>query len=545
MPDSLSDVELNRFLMLSSALGTYARALDSADSPQRPSAFEAASLATRDITKLHALDILHRTGYDSPQALAALMPSSGLTICRDEMESWSTFETDLFETAVQEHGKDFFTIRKDVLPWKTVKGIVEYYYFYKTTNRYLKHRQDKAIEAASKIKTIDVPSDNSQTNSLNNNCSVLIKSNGTRFRKPCKSCRTISSPHWYLIEKAQHCQGCYDYWKRYARFRRPIVSFDADSLSDASSLHDGDRSPSVKPFPCRVTKCSRTFLSEVKLMKHYAINHSNSVRVQRKIVTKPFQFFASVQTKIRRKRLRRAVVRRRPARAPFALMDYQAIERKYTSAMTADELKSLLRPNTKNRCSLVSVIKKLCASLYKNCIPEKIPDKGQPGSPPVAHNPKLTTNMDMPKPLDSRLPVPWIPRRPCQPIDFASYQYSLTWDHIQNAKTAVRKTRSTKWHFARDRVRSWMELKIVQREITYKRVSRNLYRAKDRRKSCITKKSQFSPVQFFHSNKRLKDSCRKYLKGDRFAKLARHPLKKAVARCDRCHESFAFLHMCG
>lgn len=58
-------------------------------------------------------------------------------LCRDEMEEWSAAEANLFEEALEKYGKDFVDIRQDFLPWKTLKSVIEYYYMWKTTDRYV------------------------------------------------------------------------------------------------------------------------------------------------------------------------------------------------------------------------------------------------------------------------------------------------------------------------------------------------------------------------------------------------------------------------
>lgn len=48
----------------------------------------------------------------------------------------------------------FFYIQ---LPWKTLKNLVEYYYMWKTTDRYVQQKRVKAVEAESKLKQVYIP----------------------------------------------------------------------------------------------------------------------------------------------------------------------------------------------------------------------------------------------------------------------------------------------------------------------------------------------------------------------------------------------------
>ena len=65
------------------------------------------------LLQFHAMNILHRYGYDISAALASMVPMSGPVLCRDEMEEWSASEANLFEEALEKYGKDFNDIRAD------------------------------------------------------------------------------------------------------------------------------------------------------------------------------------------------------------------------------------------------------------------------------------------------------------------------------------------------------------------------------------------------------------------------------------------------
>lgn len=73
------------------------------------------------------------------------------------MEEWSASEANLFEEALDKYGKDFNDIRQDFLPWKTLKNIIEYYYMWKTTDRYVQQKRVKAADAESKLKQVYIP----------------------------------------------------------------------------------------------------------------------------------------------------------------------------------------------------------------------------------------------------------------------------------------------------------------------------------------------------------------------------------------------------
>lgn len=83
------------------------------------------------------MDTLHKNIYDISKAISALVPQGGPVLCRDEMEEWSASEANLFEEALEKYGKDFTDIQQDFLPWKSLTSIIEYYYMWKTTDRYV------------------------------------------------------------------------------------------------------------------------------------------------------------------------------------------------------------------------------------------------------------------------------------------------------------------------------------------------------------------------------------------------------------------------
>ncbi|KAG5267284.1 hypothetical protein AALO_G00220030 [Alosa alosa] len=156
----LTNKQIDQFLVVARAVGTFARALDCSSSVRQPSLHMSAAAASRDITLFHAMDTLHRHNYDLSSALSVLVPQGGPVLCRDEMEEWSSSEANLFEEALEKYGKDFNDIRQDFLPWKSLTSIIEYYYMWKTTDRYVQQKRLKAAEAESKLKQVYIPTYN-------------------------------------------------------------------------------------------------------------------------------------------------------------------------------------------------------------------------------------------------------------------------------------------------------------------------------------------------------------------------------------------------
>lgn len=54
-------------------------------------------------------------------------------------------------------GKDFNEIKASYLPWKSMKNIIEYFFMWKTTDRYVHQKKAKALESENKLKEHSVP----------------------------------------------------------------------------------------------------------------------------------------------------------------------------------------------------------------------------------------------------------------------------------------------------------------------------------------------------------------------------------------------------
>uniref|UniRef100_A0A8C6U0X3 Metastasis associated 1 n=1 Tax=Neogobius melanostomus TaxID=47308 RepID=A0A8C6U0X3_9GOBI len=228
---SLTEKHIDQFLVVARSVGTFARALDCSSSVRQPSLHMSAAAASRDITLFHAMDTLHAAGYDMTRALASLVPQGGPVLCRDEMEEWSASEANLFEEALEKYGKDFTDIQQDFLPWKSLTSIIEYYYMWKTTDRYVQQKRLKAAEAESKLKQVYIPNYNKPNpNQLVNSVKPLVNGAGAPPQTPglgraCESCYTSSSIQWYSWGppnmQCRLCASCWTYWKKYGGLKMP------------------------------------------------------------------------------------------------------------------------------------------------------------------------------------------------------------------------------------------------------------------------------------------------------------------------------------
>ncbi|XP_054840492.1 metastasis-associated protein MTA1 isoform X1 [Eublepharis macularius] len=227
----LKDKQIDQFLVVARSVGTFARALDCSSSVRQPSLHMSAAAASRDITLFHAMDTLHKHVYDISKAISALVPQGGPVLCRDEMEEWSASEANLFEEALEKYGKDFTDIQQDFLPWKSLTSIIEYYYMWKTTDRYVQQKRLKAAEAESKLKQVYIPNYNKPNpNKINVNNVKPGMVNGTGAQnvgagRACESCYAAQSYQWYSWGppnmQCRLCAPCWTYWKKYGGLKMP------------------------------------------------------------------------------------------------------------------------------------------------------------------------------------------------------------------------------------------------------------------------------------------------------------------------------------
>lgn len=266
--NGLAEAQMEQFVLVARSVGTLARALDCSSAVRQPSVVMSAAAASRDVTLFKALQLLHDQDYNLAKAMCALTPTSGLLLCRDEMEEWSASESNLFEEAMDKYGKDFYDLRKDFLPWKTAKAIVEYYYMWKTTDRHVQQKRIKAMEAERKLKQVYIPNYNKP------NPAVLYNKHDSNGRG-CESCYATSSNQWYAWGpphmQCRLCANCWTYWKKYGGLKMPtrlekVVAGQQPSANGIDGLLPSHR--------CTVAGCEKEFRLRTQLLRHLQMSHS-------------------------------------------------------------------------------------------------------------------------------------------------------------------------------------------------------------------------------------------------------------------------------
>jgi len=321
-PDSgLSDKSIDQFLVIARSVGTFARALDCTGTVRQPSLHMSAAAASRDLTLFHAMNTLHKHNYDIANAIASLVPSSGPVLCRDEMEEWAASEANLFEEALDKYGKDFNDIRQDFLPWKSLKSIVEYYYMWKTTDRYVQQKRIKAAEAESKLKQVYIPNYNKP------NPAQITGMNGMEAGRACESCYAVSSSQWYawgpVHMQCRLCNGCWTYWKKYGGLKMP-TRLDGERpppFTQRSERMAQQPVPAMRMHRCTISGCGKEFRLKNHLARHLATAHGLAIRAgSPRPVMKTRAAFCLVTTpltRISRQVCKEILLIKKAARQPF------------------------------------------------------------------------------------------------------------------------------------------------------------------------------------------------------------------------------------
>lgn len=123
-PAMTLDCDLLMYLRAARSMAAFAGMCDGG------SADDGCLAASRDDTTLNALDVLHDSGYDPGKALQALVKCP---VPKGVEKKWCEEETKRFVKGLRQFGKNFFRIRKDLLPHKDTPELVEFYYLWKKT----------------------------------------------------------------------------------------------------------------------------------------------------------------------------------------------------------------------------------------------------------------------------------------------------------------------------------------------------------------------------------------------------------------------------
>lgn len=377
----LSTKQVDQFLVLARSVGTFARALDSGSSSKEASLHLSAAAASRDITLLQALSVLHKSKYDIGKAVTGLIPDGGPVLCRDEMEEWSSGEATLFEEGVRKHGKEFIEIQQDYLPWKTVSSIIEYYYMWKTTDKYVQQKRLKAQEGDSKVTQIFIPSSNTAINltlAIQASSQYQVTPTGTLVTPNymCESCFDKESVLWYPWGPATSqcklylCKDCWVYWKKCGGLKKSTKSSEqnaetkeacykcricnkkfnrAERLSSHMTTHRG--------YDCTEPGCDKTFTLKTHLSRHLAKAHLIYPLDSKLKVKTPFVMTSTPLMKVTRYICSTQLKLRHFARKPTDCIDNTEIKAEAAKNVDPEKAKIIYEKSMKYKSkSLESIV---------------------------------------------------------------------------------------------------------------------------------------------------------------------------------------------
>lgn len=357
---NLTDRDIDQFLIIARAVGTFSRALDSSSPMKLPSLHMTASAASRDVTLLHAMALLHQANYDIGQSVKYLVPPpskqdyplnadkatthntvnlGGPILCRDQLEEWSASEATLFEDALEKYGKDFHDIRVDCLPWKSMRDIVEYYYMWKTTARYTEMQKSKVAEQDNKLKQVYIPNYNKANPNLvgqPNTTDELVKS-----PVACESCKVDESTQWYAWGPAHMqlrlCNACWIVWKKRGGLKTPheFESYDLEGDQPGRPGAPGMNRPNIPGQPNRVMPNIRpgNFSNLTKSQLQNQLQFSGKHRA-------PFLLDPPLHARIARRMAPKSMLNmRKSARSPFKPIDGKAVMSFYYSRQIGEVLR--------------------------------------------------------------------------------------------------------------------------------------------------------------------------------------------------------------
>ncbi|XP_014681409.1 PREDICTED: arginine-glutamic acid dipeptide repeats protein-like [Priapulus caudatus] len=234
--------------------------------------------ASRDETTIQAISVLHNSVYDTGRALKSLAKSP---VPRGVRQKWDEDEMKRFAKGLRQYGKNFFRIRKELLPDKETADLVEFYYFWKKTSpangtrllrrnrrpvlRRVKDRSRRCTENNNKENDKDKIKSESLSQSSCSEEDVDSEDSDTREASgyACRHCFTTSSKDWHHggRDRVLLCTNCRHYFKRYGYLpplnrdeeEVPLFMFKPKVEQIGALNGDGDNKTDVADVTCPVS----------------------------------------------------------------------------------------------------------------------------------------------------------------------------------------------------------------------------------------------------------------------------------------------------
>ncbi|XP_015919122.1 arginine-glutamic acid dipeptide repeats protein isoform X2 [Parasteatoda tepidariorum] len=216
------DCDLQMYLRAARSMAAFAGMCDGG------SAEDGCIAASRDDTTINAMDLLHESSYDTGKALQALVKNP---IPPGIEKKWQEEEQKRFVKGLRQYGKNFFKIRKELLPHKETAELVEFYYLWKkspgaVTSR--THRRNRRQNTLRRIKPSPVKQSRPASNDFIEGSSGSDEGEDSADDSDsrdvtsytCQNCSTTTSKDWLPVGKdlAVMCTDCRNYYKKHGEF---------------------------------------------------------------------------------------------------------------------------------------------------------------------------------------------------------------------------------------------------------------------------------------------------------------------------------------
>ncbi|KAL0978169.1 hypothetical protein UPYG_G00166970 [Umbra pygmaea] len=179
--------------------------------------------ASRDGTTLNALNMLHASRYDAAKALQRLVKKPVPKLIE---KCWSEDDVKRFIKGLRQYGKNFFRIRKELLPNKKTGELITFYYHWKKTPEaagtrpYRQHRRQpssrkaKTRAAAATVNTTSRPQSMDASSASEEDMDSEDSEQGT-----CGHCATNTSKDWQHggRDNILLCTNCRTYYNKHGR----------------------------------------------------------------------------------------------------------------------------------------------------------------------------------------------------------------------------------------------------------------------------------------------------------------------------------------
>ncbi|KRY67770.1 Arginine-glutamic acid dipeptide repeats protein, partial [Trichinella pseudospiralis] len=228
-PNRIADSDLVVFLQAARSMAAFAGMCDSGSTE------DGCLAAARDQITINAFNALHRNDYDTGKALQELVKNP-LPLSADKR--WSEEETKKFVKGLKQYGKNFFKIRKELLPHKQTADLVEYYYLWKKYPSAL-HQRPRARHRRAQTSVLRRVKPNGSSRAASrptssefldlssaseNECDSDESNSKDSSVYACHHCYTTNSKNWHHAgkERTLLCTECRLHFKKYGELR-PVV----------------------------------------------------------------------------------------------------------------------------------------------------------------------------------------------------------------------------------------------------------------------------------------------------------------------------------